>query len=81
MSPAAAPTPTGVFTQRFEALYPGAEALGCMVCFTPRHLSGLSVRKCGATECYLPLSATLSPALSVYLRECGVAGSGSGQTT
>ena len=27
-----------------------------------------------------PFSATLSPALSVYLRECGVAGSASGQT-
>ena len=27
-----------------------------------------------------PFSTTLSPALSVYLRECGVAGSASGQT-
>ena len=27
-----------------------------------------------------PFSATLSPALSVYLRECGAAGSASGQT-
>ena len=27
-----------------------------------------------------PLSATLSPALLVYLRECGAAGSASGQT-
>ena len=33
--PAAAPTPTGVFNQRFEALFPRAVALGCMVCFAP----------------------------------------------
>ena len=49
VSPAAPPTPTGVFTQRFEALFPRTRALGCAVCFAPRHLSGLSVRKCGAT--------------------------------
>ena len=36
VSPAAAPTPMGVFNQRFEALFPGAGALGCRVCFTPR---------------------------------------------
>ena len=35
VSPAAASTPTGVFTQRFEALFPWAGALGCVVCFTP----------------------------------------------
>ena len=35
VSPAAASTPTGVFTQRFEALFPGAGALGCIVCFAP----------------------------------------------
>ena len=34
VSPAAAPTPTGVFNQRFEALFPHTGALGCMVCFT-----------------------------------------------
>ena len=48
VSPAAAPTPTGVFNQRFEALFPQAGALGCAVCFDPHHLSGLSVRECGA---------------------------------
>ena len=48
VSPAAAPTPTGVFNQRFEALFPCTGALGCAVCFAPRHLSGLSVRECGA---------------------------------
>ena len=35
VSPAAAPTPTGVFNQRFEALFPCTGALGCPVCFTP----------------------------------------------
>ena len=34
VSPATASTPTGVFTQRFEALFPHAGTLGCMVCFT-----------------------------------------------
>ena len=32
VSPAAASTPTVVFNQRFEALFPGAGALGCAVC-------------------------------------------------
>ena len=49
VSPAATPTSTGVFNQRFEALFPRAGALGCSVCFTPRRLSGLSVHECGAT--------------------------------
>ena len=35
VSPTAASTPTGVFTQRFEALFPRAGALGCVVCFAP----------------------------------------------
>ena len=35
ISPAAASTPTGVFNQRFEALFPRAGALGCKVCFAP----------------------------------------------
>ena len=35
VSPAAASTPTGVFNQRFEALFPRAGALGCKVCFAP----------------------------------------------
>ena len=52
VSPAAAPTPKGVFNQRFEALFPRAGALGCMVCFAPRRLSGLSVCECGAAGCY-----------------------------
>ena len=54
ISPAAAPTPTGVFNQRFEALFPSAGAPGYEVCFAPRRLSSLSMHKCGATGCYPP---------------------------
>ena len=32
VSPAAASTPTGIFNQRFEALFPRAGALGCAFC-------------------------------------------------
>ena len=39
VSPAAAPTPTSVFNQRSEALFPSAGALGYVVCFTPHHVS------------------------------------------
>ena len=35
VSPTAASTPTGVFNQRFQALFPHAGALGCVVCFAP----------------------------------------------
>ena len=35
VSPAAASTPTGVFSQWFEALFPRAGALGHTVCFSP----------------------------------------------
>ena len=35
VSPTGASTPTGVFNQRFEALFPCAGALCCMVCFAP----------------------------------------------
>ena len=48
VSPTASSTAMGVFNQRFEALFPRAGALGYVVCFAPRHLSGLSVRECGA---------------------------------
>ena len=56
VSPAAAPTPTGVFNQRFEALFPCAGALGCVVCFAPPLF--LLVYLCvnvgprGATRCF-----------------------------
>ena len=65
VSPAAAPTPRGAFNQRSEALFPRSGDLGCAVCFAPHHLSGLSVRLCGAagsasgwTAC--PVGPTLS---------------------
>ena len=62
-SPAAAPAPTGVFSQRSEALFPCAGALGCTVCFAPCCLSSLSVRECGAKECYPQLCLPRSPPL------------------
>ena len=85
VSPAAVPTPRGVFNQRFEALFPRAGALGCVVCFAPRRLSWfIYVLMWGQgvvpTALPAPYSATLSPALWVYLRECGATGSASGQT-
>ena len=55
VSPAASPTRTGVFNQRFEALFPRDRALGCVVSFAPAVCPGLSVRKCGAARCYSPL--------------------------
>ena len=48
VSPAAASTPMGVFNQRFEALFPGAGALGCEVCFAPPVPPHLSMCECGA---------------------------------
>ena len=83
VSPAAAPTPTGVFNQRFEALFPQAGALGCAVCFAARRSF-----ICGRMWCHrvlpatlpAPLSATLSLALWVYLCNCGAAGSASART-
>ena len=86
VSPAAAPTPTGVFNQRFEALFPGAGALGCTVCLL--HCPPFVRFICGRIWCRgvlpttlpAPLSATLSLALSVYLHKCGAAGSACRQT-
>ena len=72
VSPDATPTPTGVFNQRFEALFPHAGALGYAVCFAPRRCSlficarvwGLGVLPAALPA---PFSTTLSPALLVYL--------------
>ena len=63
VSPAAAPTPRGTFSQGFEALFPGAGALGCTVCFSARRSSSLSVGECGAARCYPPLCLPHSPPL------------------
>ena len=66
------PNPTGIFNQRFEALFPLAGALGYAVCFAPRSSSWfifVRVWGCGVLSATLPapFSATLSPVLSVYL--------------
>ena len=66
------PTPTGVFNQRFEALFPRAGTLVCAVCFAPLRLSRFICERVwglGVLPAALPalFSATLSPALSVYL--------------
>ena len=64
VSPAAAPTPTGAFNQRFEALFPQAGALGYVV-FVPVYLcvsvgpQGLLVARLPALV--VPHSASLSP--------------------
>ena len=63
VSPVAAPTPRGAFNQRFEALFPGAGALGYAVCFVARRSSGLSVGECGAAGCYPLLCLPRSPPL------------------
>ena len=48
VSPTAASTPTGVFNQRFEALFPDTGTLGCVVCFAPPAVPpGLSTHDCG----------------------------------
>ena len=86
VSPAAAPTPRGVFNQRFEALFPRAGALGYADCFAPLHsfvlvyLCASVGPRCATRTLPALLSATLSPALLVYLGECGATGSASGQT-
>ena len=71
VSPDAPPTPTGVFNQRFEALFPCAGALGCVVCFSPLPF----LPECGAMgsascslACTIPQSATsLGPSPSMLL--------------
>ena len=72
VSPAATPTPTGAFNQRSEALFPHPGALGYLVCFAPHRLSWfICARVWGRgvlpTALPAPFSATLSPALLVYL--------------
>ena len=86
VSPAAAPTPTGVFNQRFEAfIFP---------CWSPRLHSLLrsplfillylcaNVGPRGATHCSAcpTLCHSESGPLGFSVRECGVAGSASGWT-
>ena len=91
VSPAATPTPTGVFSQKFEALFPprwnpGLHGLLRSPPFIPVYLCA-SVGPRGATRC----SATRSSAcpilrhpesrpLGLSVRECGAVGSASSQT-
>ena len=65
ISPPAALTPTGVFNQRFEALFPRAGALGLRNLFcSPFVPPGLSVQEYGTTG--LPV-IVLSPVLSAQI--------------
>ena len=57
VSLAAASTPTGVFTQKFEALFTQAGALGCTVCLTPPPL--LPVYQCVNVGLWGLLAVTL----------------------
>ena len=80
------PQPPGAFSIRGLRLY--FIALKTWVtqsALLPSHWPGFICARmwgCGVLPAALPalFSATLSPALSVYLRECGAAGSASGQT-
>ena len=72
VSPAAAPTPMSAFNQRSEALFPRAGALGYAVCFrSPLFVWFICAQMWGRgvlpAALPAPFSATLSPALSVYL--------------
>ena len=73
VSPAAAPTPRGIFNQRSEALFPHAGALGYAVYFVPRRRSSQFICALMWGRRVLPaslpalFSTTVSPALSVYL--------------
>ena len=83
VSPAAAPTPTGIFNQRFEALFGRSGALGYVVCFAPcRSSRFICVGPWGATHhsaCPVLLHSESSP-LGLCVCECGATGSASGQT-
>ena len=57
VSPAATSPPTGVFNQRFEALFPHAGALGCVVSFAPQLF--LSVYLCVSVGARGPPATTL----------------------
>ena len=66
VSPAAAPTPTGIFNQRFEALFPHSGALGYEG--TTHH-----------SACPVLLHSESGP-LGLSVHECRATGSASGQT-
>ena len=63
VSPAAAPTSTGVFNQRFEALFHRAGALGYLVCFTPLRSSRFICARVWGHGYYPALCLPRSPPL------------------
>ena len=74
VSPAAASTPTGVFNQRFEALFPHANSGLCSLSHSPVVPPGLSACECGIAQsashhlsCPGPPAATLLRVLSTHL--------------
>ena len=81
VSPAAASTPTGVFNQRFEALFPCTGALGCAVCFAPLPLVpvylctnvGPQRSATGSTACPVLRHSESGP-LGLSVRECAAVG-------
>ena len=85
VSPAASPTPTGVFNQRFEALFPQLEPWVMQSASLPAVCSGLSVHECGAggatcrSVCPILRHSESGP-LGLSVRECGAAGSAGGRT-
>ena len=81
VSPAAAPTPTGIFNQRFEAWSPGLRGLLCSPPFIPVYLCA-NVEPRGATHlsaCPILCHSESGP-LSLSVHECRATGSASGQT-
>ena len=71
VSPAAAPTPMGVFNQRFEAYFPALEPWITRSALLPAVSRFICAQVWGRrvlpAALPAPFSATLSPALSVYL--------------
>ena len=59
ISPAATSTPTGVFNQRFEALFPHTRSLVCMVCITLPPPPFLPVYLCSNVGLWGPPAAVL----------------------
>ena len=86
VSPAAASTPRGEFSQRIEALFHCAGALGCILCFAPCPSSWFIYARMwgrgGATCCSACpiLCHSESRPLGLSVPECRAAGSASPQT-
>ena len=83
VSPTATPTPTGIFNQRFDTLFPLAGALGCSVCFAPLRsppfVRFICARKWGRSACPALRHSESGP-LGLSVQEWGATGSASGQT-